>query len=257
VSQVVSATPFEQSPFPHIVVRGFLPEDVYADLLRLLPDREIYEPFDYGKHQSDGESNRRRFQMSNAWLDKLSGPTRTFWYTVRSVLGGEALKQAVFKKLAPGLSFRYSVPAAEAANLSGYALPELFHETAGYKIKPHPDTRKKVVTMQIALPKDNSQRELGTEFYRRSLNPVNLLREPRGFEIDRRMPFSPNTAYAFVVLNTLTLKSWHGRTSIPGELGSRDSLLNIWYEKKSDGNREVADEREQLAVETARASQAA
>jgi hypothetical protein len=85
-----------------------------------------------------------------------------------------------------------------------------------------------------------------TEFYRRSLNPLSFMREPRVFDLDRRMPFTRNTAYAFVVLNKITLKSWHGRTSIPGEFGVRNSLLNIWYDKVEDGNPEVAEERRLL-----------
>jgi hypothetical protein len=118
----------------------------------------------------------------------------------------------------------------------------LFHETQGYSIKPHPDTRKKVVTMQVALPGDDSQRDLGTEFYRRSLHPSDWLREPRGFQVAKRMPFLPNTAYAFSVLNTFSLKSWHGKTAIPGALGERNSLLNIWYQDPQHANRDLVAE---------------
>lgn len=243
---VVEKTPCKCEPFPHLSMRGFLPAQVYAELQRLIPAPVNYEPFDYHKHQQDGESNRRRFRLCNAWLDTLTDEARTFWYTIRSALGSLELKRAAFGKLAPGLSFRYGVPGNQAADLPGFALPELFHETDGYSIKPHPDTRKKVVTMQLALAEDTSQEGLGTEFYRRSLNPASWLREPRGFEIARRMPFLPNCAYAFSVLNTVTLKSWHGRTSIPGECGPRNSLLNIWYAKPEHANLDLVAENEQL-----------
>jgi hypothetical protein len=93
--------------------------------------------------------------------------------------------------------------------------------------------------MQIALPADDTQRDLGTEFYRLSMNPLSLAREPRGFEIAKRAPFLPNAAYAFSVLNTLTWKSWHGRTTLEASSGVRNSLLNIWYEKPEFGNPEV------------------
>jgi hypothetical protein len=230
-------------PFPHFVVKEFFPEDVYQDLLRKLPDTALYEPFSYGKHHTDtGESNRLRFQLTSESLKRLDARSRSFWLSIRSVLGSIELKRLTFEKVAAGLAYRYSIDAADVASLPGFALPELFHERGGYAIAPHPDTRKKVVTMQIALPLDESQRELGTEFYARSLKPATLIRPPRGFVIARRMDFRPNTAYAFAVLNTFRLKSWHGRTAIPAFLGHRNSILNIWYAKVENANIELADE---------------
>ncbi|HVT29401.1 MAG TPA: hypothetical protein VHE81_15405 [Lacipirellulaceae bacterium] len=247
--RVVETTPLLSEPFPHFVVQGFFPSDVYRRMLSSLPAPNEYEPFAYEKHhQQNGESNRRRFQMTNVWLERLPAQNREFWFSIRSALGSEELKRAAFGKLAPGLAFRYAVPAATAKSLPGYALPELFHETKGYSIKPHPDTRKKVVTMQIALPHDDKQNAMGTEFYRRTANPLALFREPRGFEIVKRMPFLPNTAYAFSVLNTFTLKSWHGRTEIAGECGQRNSLLNIWYEKPELGNTDLVAEQAALKI---------
>jgi hypothetical protein len=249
LASIMSRTPLATDPFPHFVVRGFFPDDVYDSLLRLLPRISLYEPFAYEKHQSaSGESNRRRFEFSNASLERLDPRRQSFWRTIRSVAGSPELKRLAFEKLAPGLAFRYSVEPEKVAGLPGYALPELFHETAGYAIKPHPDTRRKVVTMQIALPRDESHRELGTEFYRRSLNPLALTRPPHGFVIARTMDFLPNTAYAFSVLNTLRLKSWHGRSTIPASLGKRNSILNIWYEKAADANTDLIDENRDLEI---------
>lgn len=253
--RVVRDVPLETNPFPHVLVRGIWPADEYGRLLEMFPPLKLYEPFAYEKHKtSDGDSNRRRFQMSNAWLDRLSGETRTFWYSIRSALGSHELKNAIFEKLAPGLSHRYGVSPQAAQGLPGFALPELFHETQGYSIKPHPDTRKKVVTMQIALAADDSQEALGTEFYRRSMNPKAWLREPRGFEVVKCMPFLPNTAYAFSVLNTLTIKSWHGRTAIPGQLGVRNSMLNIWYERAENANLELVAEWNEISAASGKAA---
>lgn len=243
----VEVTRCEHKPFPHLRVRQFLPVPVYDELLLRMPARIHYEPFDYHRHQQDGISNRHRFRLCNAWLDTLSGGTRTFWYTIRSAFGSRELKRAMFRQLSPGLSLRFGAADGDAADLPGYASPELFHETHGYRIKPQRGSRRQVVTMQLALAEDASQEHLGTEFYRRSLNPVHWWNEPRGFKIERRMPFLPNTAYAFVVLHGLTRNSWQGRTTIPGDAGSRNSLLNNWYASPEDANADLIVENEELA----------
>ncbi|WP_442485174.1 hypothetical protein [Aeoliella sp. SH292] len=243
----LKATKAEEHPFPHFLTIGFFPDAVYDDLQECLPEVYEYHPFAYEKHSNDtGESNRRRFQLVNKKLDTLPDMKRRFWYTVRSCLGSTAVKEAVFEKLRHGLAYRYGSDATRSRDLPGFALPELFHETQGYRIAPHPDTRKKVVTMQIALPEDESCRDMGTEFYRRTLRPDAWVREPKGFDIVKTMPFLPNTAYAFVVLNTIRLKSWHGRSTLAGQAGVRNSLLNIWYQQAAHGNTEVLAENQWL-----------
>src|SRR5690606_24865146 len=98
-----------------------------------------------------------------------------------------------------------------------------------YYIAPHPDTRKKIVTMQFALPSDRSQAELGTTFYERSMDPRDWLKMPRGFRRAKQMPFIPNCCYGFSVINTIGLKSWHGREVMQSEQGTRNSLLHVYY----------------------------
>lgn len=240
--ECIESSPLLREPFPHFVARGFLPEDVYSQVLAHLPDVQHYKDFAYEKHQTDGMSNRKRFCMVSATLDALPPLARRLWYSLRHAFGSRELKDAVYRKLAPGLSLRYGIDPRKVTQLEGFALPELFRETKGYSIAPHPDTRKKVVTMQFSIARDDSQEALGTEFYRRSLNPRAWLREPRGFDTIKTMPFLPNTVYAFSVLNTLTLKSWHGRTAIAGASGVRNTLLNIWYEKVENANPELAEE---------------
>ena len=247
----VDAAPFLDDPFPHFTTRGFLPDDVYNKLLEKLPADTHYTPFSYGKHQTeDGQSNRGHFEMTADSLSRLGAHEQTFWYTIRNAMGSRELKYAVFAKLAPGLAFRYGVKPHDAVNLDGFALPELFRETEGYTIKPHPDTRRKVVTMQFALAQDESQVSLGTEFYRRSLHPSSWLREPRGFDIVKQMPFLPNTVYAFAVLNTITLRSWHGKSRLVAQQGTRNSMLNLWYEKVENACPELARECGLLAEQS-------
>ena len=86
----------------------------------------------------------------------------------------------------------------------------------------------------------NSLVDVGTEFYSRSFNPMSYLREPRGFTIAKAMPFLPNHAYAFSVLNDIGLKSWHGRSTIPPMNCVRNTLLHIWYAEPDETDRELA-----------------
>lgn len=241
--RAVASTPALAEPFPHFSVTGFFPSDVYEELLSLLPEPAMYDTVAYDATvAADQATNRRRFSLLSKSLHRLATRQETFWLTVRSALGSELLKRTVYEKLRNGLAFRYGCRPAEAAQLPGFALPDLYHETQGYTIKPHPDTRRKVVTMQVALPRDNSQSHLGTEFYERSFSPASFLRDPKGFNIVKTLPFTPNTASAFVVLNTLRLRSWHGRSKLGGDCGVRNSILNIWYASADDANPEIVAE---------------
>jgi hypothetical protein len=232
----IAATRVENEPFPHVAVHSFLPPDVYAEIVSHRIAAEHYEAF------AHGYKNRGRVRFDGDSLRRLPPAERTLWFSVRSALGSAELRRAVFGKFADALALRFGCDPAAARALDGYALPELYRETEGYSIKPHPDTRKKIVTMQISLAGDEAQAELGTEFYRLSLNPVRWSREFKGFEMVRRMPFLPNSGYAFVVFNTLQVRSWHGRSELPTGCGVRDSLLNIWYAKPEHGNAELVEE---------------
>jgi len=226
----VESTNVEEHPFPHIFVRDFFPHDVYATLHKSLPHADDYDVFPNEKYGGkDGQLSRKFFQLKNKLLSRLAPAQREFWLSVRGALGSLELKKTMFGKLSSGLAYRFGCQPADAAVLPGFAAPMLYRETEAYFIKPHPDTRKKVVTMQVSLARDESQVNLGTEFYRRSLHPSSWLREPKGFQIVKTMAFLPNVAYAFVVLNTVRMKSWHGRSTLTDFSGVRNSILNAWY----------------------------
>jgi hypothetical protein len=157
------------------------------------------------------------------------------WRGVASTLASPALKTALFAKLAKDLAFRYSVSESRAGDLAGYSRPTLYREMEGYEIAPHPDTRKKVVTMHLYLPADRSQLDLGTALYRRKLLALPLSSWHHRFTKVKQFLFQPNSGYAFVVNNTLTKKSWHGREELPPGAGVRNTLLNTFYETPREG----------------------
>jgi hypothetical protein len=112
----------------------------------------------------------------------------------------------------------------------------VYRDRDGYQIKPHPDTRKKVVTMQLYCPTDTSQEALGTTLYRASLkglfNVGSYCLEPV-----KTIPFLPNVGYAFVVLkanHSLSKISWHGRPAIKTDQ-PRISILNTFYANEELG----------------------
>lgn len=118
------------------------------------------------------------------------------------------------------------------------AKPVLYKDVDGYEIKPHPDARKKVVTMQLYCPPDDKQIEMGTTLYRAS--PKGLF-SPRSYFLEavKTFPFLPNVGYAFVVLkayHSLRRMSWHGRPRINTvQDRPRMSILNTFYVNESVG----------------------
>ena len=226
--QRLSAAEPQSDPFPHVYVTELLPADFYWELLRSFPAETHYQ--DCGKrHHVKGESTRLQFPLSDRFLDGWHEPESELWRMLRDALCSLEVQQAVFHALREGLAYRYGVTEEAVRSLKGYPSPTLFRESEGYAIAPHPDTRKKMVTMQLALPDTDQQRDLGTSLYRRSI--TQMRKYPRGFVEAKQFPFLPNTAYAFVVLNNFGKKSWHGRAPLRHEQGVRNTLLNIYGEK--------------------------
>jgi len=226
----VAATPALDDPFGHFYLEDAFPADVYTRLLAHLPDPGLYGAATERHHKGEyGGTVRSRYDLSAEGVDQLPGGIRELWRGVAAALTAPKLKEAVFARLAPDLAYRYGVSEAETAGLTAYARPTLYRETDGFEIPPHPDTRKKVVTMHFYLPADDSQLDLGTALYRRRVLawPVGGWRQR--FAKVKQFAFRPNSGYAFVVNNTLMKRSWHGRERLPAGAGVRNTLLNTFY----------------------------
>jgi hypothetical protein len=231
--QRIACTAAEDEPFSHIYLEEVIPQDLYEQLLGQLPPPELYASANERYRGQGGdhlEYVRSMFELKPCELGRLPTRQQELWRGIAAALTAPELKRAMFAKLAKDLAFRYGVPESQADRLAGYSRPTLYRETAGFEIPPHPDTRKKVVTMHLYLPADHSQVDLGTALYRRKLLAWPFGDWKQRFEKVKQFAFQPNSAYAFVVNNKLTHKSWHGRERLPANAGVRNTLLNTFYE---------------------------
>jgi hypothetical protein len=210
-------------PFPHIVFRNFFPADFYRDLVRSIPTQG-YDPI-------TDTGTRMALRLYGENIEKIDPELRSAWAAVSNMLTSKEVETAIRIKLNDGLEIRArgdKVPSADDLNL--VAKPVLYRDLDGYQIKPHPDTRKKVVTMQLYCPTDTSQEALGTTLYRASLKGLMHI-DSYCLEPVKTIPFLPNAGYAFVVLkayHSLTKTSWHGRPAIKTDQ-PRISILNTFY----------------------------
>ena len=231
----IERTPAIDEPFTHIYFEEILPPALYGRLLASLPEAAAYQTASE-KHHLDGEIKgyvRSQFALTTASIPNMPFGHQDLWLGVSAALTDPALKRALFARLGKDLVYRYGK--GEAAELAGYARPTLYRETEGFEIPPHPDTRKKVVTMHFYLPADDSQIDLGTALYRHKLLSLPFGSWKRRFEKVKQFAFRANSAYAFVVNNSLGKRSWHGREKLPAGAGIRNTLLNTFYEEPREG----------------------
>ena len=213
-----------RKPYPLIRFRNFFPSDFYARLLQHFPDVDRFAGL-------NGDGTRREYALYDERSDPGSEESRGLWSIVRRVLSSPEIASALREKLDEGFRIR-AKRSGETWPVPMYPRPVLYTDLNGYAIKPHPDTRRKVLTMQIYLPADDSQRDLGTAIYKVSPMGVFALKS-YGLAKDKTLPFLPNTGYAFVVIHpaySLLRSSWHGREaiSVPVER-PRLSILNTYY----------------------------
>lgn len=219
----IEAADHSPSPFPHIFFRNFFPADFYRDLVRSIPTKG-YDPI-------TGSGTRMALRLYGDNVEQIEPELRPAWAAVSAMLTSKEVEQAIRVKLHDGLEIRaHGDKVVNADSLRLVAKPVVYRDSDGYQIKPHPDTRKKVVTMQLYCPTDASQEALGTTLYRASLKGLMHVGS-YCLEPVKTLPFLPNVGYAFVVLkayHSLTKMSWHGRPAIKADQ-PRVTILNTFY----------------------------
>ncbi|HWK64383.1 MAG TPA: hypothetical protein VNS34_05555 [Rhizobiaceae bacterium] len=228
VSSIEAADCFSE-PFPHIFFKNFFPDEFYGRMLKAFPKD--------GYSSIARNGTRLELPLYDGHVDKIDRDLQGIWRAVSEALTSSEVQVAIRRQLRAGLEIRARgdrVAGPDALRM--VARPVLYVDKDGYKINPHPDTRKKVVTMQLYCPADDSQRELGTTLYKASLKGL-LHVGSYGLEPVKTFPFLPNVGYAFVVLkahHSLTGMSWHGRPTIRATSDQpRLSILNTYYEDET------------------------
>ena len=219
----IEAAEYSSAPFPHIVFRNFFPDDFYRKLIRNVPAR--------GYDHITGSGTRMALRLYGESLEGIEPRLRPVWAAASAVLTSKRLEEAIRVRLREVLKTRARGDGIlDPDDLRLVARPVIYKDSDGYRIKPHPDTRKKVVTMQLYCPTDTQQKELGTVLYRMSVKGLTHLRS-FCLEPVKTIPFLPNTGYVFVVLkayHSLGGMSWHGRPPIKTDQ-PRISILNTFY----------------------------
>ena len=220
-----------EKPFPHLTFPGFFPDGVYRRLLGSWPDLDRYVDL-------NGARTRKQYTLWDRRVE-AGDPERTaLWRTVSDALSAQDIQDALRERLDKGLRIR-AKGSGEGWPLPMHPQPVLYADFDGYSIKPHPDTRRKVLTVLVYMPEDDSHPELGTTLYK--VSPMGVFHwKSYGLVKVKTAPFVPNTGFAFVVIHpahSLLHSSWHGRDTIALENSKpRMTILNTYYAKPPKGD---------------------
>jgi hypothetical protein len=203
-------------PFDHVYMQNVLDPGTYAALLDGMPDRQFYHDL---KHQdavrADGTSTRLRLYLFPELVRRFPDEQRRVWLPVAEALCSAELEAAFKRKFRRALEERFRKPVEK---LGIYPIPILLRDQPGYRIGIHSDVNKKAITVQFYLPKDESQRHIGTIFHESN--------KGEGAERTTQMQFLPSSGYAFPVSLT---KSWHSAAATKPEDGERVSMMVTYY----------------------------
>jgi hypothetical protein len=215
-ADAVERSPLHHDPFDHIYFENVLDPDDYRSLLSAMPDRHFYhELWHQDALRTDGSSTRLRMYLYPELVRKLPAEQRRVWMPIARALCSARLQDSFKHKFRDALEQRFG-KAVEEIGL--YPVPILLRDQPGYRIGIHSDIPTKAITVQFFLPRDGSQRHIGTIFHEGD----------KGGPAERttQMPFMPATGYAFPVSLT---KSWHSAAVTTASDGERVSMMVTYY----------------------------
>ena len=200
----VANAPVNLFPYPHFFVQDAFPRDYYDTLQAMLPDPTAMLPIEEVRAVK-GYKERFVLEFKGDHLAALPEAKRAFWEDMHKWMVGGRFARLLLNKFGPFISQRFQGKA-----VSFYDEALLVQDTTNYKLGPHSDAPRKVITLLFYLPKDLSQEHLGTSMY---VPKDGEFRCPGGphyphdmFDRVRTMPFLPNSLFVFLKTDL----SFHG-----------------------------------------------
>jgi hypothetical protein len=217
VASSIDAARTSEVPFHHLVLESIFPRGVYNAMRTGMPATADYRSMS-GRSRcnraSDGTPTRVKLDLFPEYIRHLPPEKRAIWDPVGRALCSQPVKEALVRRLAPGLRRRFG---ADFTEVGMYPLPILTRDFPGYRIGPHTDTRWKGITVQIYLPPDDRHSQVGTIFHERRVDG-SLAKKTQ-------MRFAPNSGYAFAVGDD----TWHSLDTLGPEVNARDSILLTYF----------------------------
>jgi hypothetical protein len=217
VATSVDAALSSDTPFTHLVLDRVFPDDVYAAMLTNMPEASDYRPMHgraKGHDLADGTHTRVKIDLFPEYIRNLPPQKRAVWDVVGRALCAPEVRAAFVRRLGPALARRFG---PDYSKVAMFPIPVLTRDIPGYLITPHTDTRWKGVTVQLYLPADRANVNIGTIFHQKLANG--------SLEKTKQMEFAPNSGYAFAV----GTDTWHSADCVGPEVKSRDSILLTYF----------------------------
>ena len=232
----VGNTPFNMFPYPHFYVPDVFPADFYQTIQQNLPDPQAMVPMGDVRPVT-GYPERFVFDFTAKSLATLPESKREFWRQLNQwlVVKGN-FGTLVFEKFKPFIGQRFK----DRDDLEFQSETLLVQDITNYKLGPHTDSPRKVVTMLFYLPPDLSQVHLGTSMYLPNDPAFTCLGGPHhnreNFTRLHTNPFAPNSLFAFFK----TDNSFHGVEPVADPNTRRWLLLYDIYVRETAAKPVVA-----------------
>jgi len=217
IAASIDAAKAVEKPFFHLEFDRVFPDDIYAQMLALMPQTRDYRPMhgrSKGLDLEDGTHTRVKIDLFPEYIRNLPAEKKALWDIVGRALCAEPVKQAFIRKLAPGLKKRFG---EGYAKVGMYPIPILTRDIPGYLIPPHTDTSWKGITVQLYLPADDLNTDIGTIFHEKLADG--------SMPKKAQMRFAPNSGYAFAVGDD----TWHSADPVHNRVKTRDSILLTYF----------------------------
>ncbi|MFZ3359200.1 MAG: hypothetical protein WCA56_02435 [Xanthobacteraceae bacterium] len=217
IAASIDAAVSSDAPFTHLVFERVFPSDIYATMLANMPEATDYRPMhgrSKGHDLTDGTHTRVKIDLFPEYIRHLPPQKRAVWDVVGRALCSRPVKQAFVRRLAAPLERRFG---AGFARVGMFPIPILTRDIPGYLITPHTDTRWKGITVQLYLPRDLSNANIGTIFHEKLADG--------SMPKTKQMTFAPNSGYAFAV----GTDTWHSADAVGPEVKTRDSILLTYF----------------------------